>query len=265
MATPIEQGVPTTGPTVPVPAPPANGPSTGAPAGQKTYTEADLERVRQQEKAKLYSELEKLREQTNVLPTIQTELETLRKEREEQAAAEAAARQQAEEQKRAKEEAEMSAKELLEKRQTEWEEKFLAMQAERAAQDELLNKEREFSALRDYTQARVQQEQEHIAPELLDLIDGNTREEVDASIERIKAKSAAIAEKVRGTQQSLAAQQQGVSPSGFNATGPMDMLPTSQQFSADEIRAMSPREYAEKIRPHVLGRGDASRNRGLFG
>jgi hypothetical protein len=81
----------------------------------------------------------------------------------------------------------------------------------------------------------------------------------------LKAKSAAIAEKVRGTNAQLAAQQQGVTPSGFSSTGPMDMLPTTQQWSADDIRNMSPKEFAEKVRPHFIGRSDAVRNRGLFG
>jgi DNA repair exonuclease SbcCD ATPase subunit len=259
MATPIEQSTSTNGPAVP----PSQAPTNG-PAG-KAYTEEDLARVRQQEKDKLYKELAELREQVTTLSPLQQELEALRKEREEQAATEAAARQQAEEEARAKRESEMTAKELLEQRQREWEEKFAEMQAERQREQQLLEKEREFAQLRDYTQARIQQEKDSIAPELLDLVDGNTREEVDRSIELLKAKSAAIAEKVRGTQQQFASQQQGVSPSGFSTTGPMDMLPSTQQYSAEDIARMSMKEYAEKIRGNFVGRGDTVRNRGLFG
>lgn len=255
MATPIqtEQGIPTQAPT------------TGPDASSAKYTEEDLNRVRTQEKDKLYREIESLRAKAEALPSIESELATMRQEREREAAEKQAAAQAADDAARVQREAEMSAKELLDERQREWENKFAALEAEREAQQQLLDKERQFAQLRDYTQARVAQEQSSIAPELLDLVDGNTPEEVDASIERLKAKSAAIAEKVRGTQQSLAAQQQGVSPAGFNATGPMDMLPTTQNYTAEDIAAMTPREYAEKVRPTVMGRGNTQRNRGLYG
>ncbi|MFD4858423.1 hypothetical protein [Streptomyces atratus] len=246
-----------------LPTAPANGPQS-VPSPAATYTEADLARVRQQEKDKLYSELERLREQTSTLPNMASELEALRKEREEREAATLAAQTKAEEESRAKAEAEMSAKELLDKRNAEWEAKLANLEREREAERELLAKEKEFAQLRDYTQRRIQEESKHIAPELLDLVDGNTAQEVDASIERLKAKSAAIAEKVRGTQQQLGAQQQGVSPSGFNSAGPMDMLPNTQNYSAQDIANMSMKEYAEKIRGQFMGQGDA-RNRGLYG
>lgn len=254
--------------TVPIPPvenPPVSTitvPSTN-PAPPTTFTQADLERVRQQEKDKLYKELEGLRKAAEALPTVTAELETLRQEREARAAAEAAAKEKAEAETKARTESEMSAKELLEARQAEWQAKLDAIQKEREAERAAMEKEKEFSALRDYTQARVAQEQKHIAPELLDLVDGNTPEEIDASIERLKAKSAAIAEKVRGTQQQMASQQRGVSPAGFSTTGPMDMLPSTDTYSAEDIRKMGVREYAEKIRGKFMT-GDA-RNRGLYG
>ncbi|MFE6739812.1 hypothetical protein [Streptomyces tubercidicus] len=256
MATPIPSNEPENQNPTPPPA---------TPASQRTYTESDLERVRQQEKAKLYAELEKLREQTSNLPTMAEELEALRKEREEREASAAEEKARAEEAERVRSEAEMSAKDLLEKRNAEWEERIAELQKEREAERAVLEQERKFAQLREYTQQRVQQESENIAPELLDLVDGNTPEEVDASIERLKAKSSAIAEKVRETQQSRASQQQGVSANGFSTTGPMDMLPTSQTYTAEEIQAMTPKEFAEKVRPHFIGQGSASRNRGMYG
>lgn len=238
--------------TIPVPVP-----------AQKTFTEDDLARVREQEKAKLYKELESLREATSSLPTVTAELEALRKEREERASREAAAKTEAEHEAKARAEAEMSAKELLESRQAEWQGKLDAIQREREIERATLDKEREFAALRDYTQARITQEQGKIAPELIDLVDGNSQAEIDASIERLKAKSAAIAEKVRGTQQQAASQQRGVSPSGLNMTGPMDMLPTTQTYTSEDIAKMPMKEYVAKIRGQFV-HGDA-RNRGMFG
>lgn len=260
MSTPTEpiSGTGTTSINVPAPTPPA-----------RTFTEDDLARARQQEKDKLYKELEQLREQVGQFGSVQTELEALRKEREEREAREQAAREAAAQAAREKEEAELSAKELLAKRTSEmesqWEQKLLQLQKEREVERAALEKEREFAALRDFIQTRMQEEGGNIAPELHDLVGGNTPEEVNASIERLKAKSAAIAEKVRGSQQQFAAQQRGVSPAGFNATGPMDMLPTTQNYSAEDIAQMSMKEYAEKIRGQFIGRGDAARNRGLFG
>lgn len=250
-----------TPPAETIPAAPATGPASAPSA---TYTEADLARVRQQEKDKLYNELEKLREQTSSVPTMAAELEQLRKEREERETAIKAAEAKAEEEARVKAESEMSAKELLDKRNAEWQAKLDQIEQEREAERQLMAKEKEFSQLRDYTQRRIQEESSKIAPELLDLVDGNTAQEVDASIERLIAKSAAIAEMVRGTQQQLGAQRQGVSPAGFNASGPMDMLPTTQNYSAQDIASMSMKEYAEKVRGQFMGQGDA-RNRGLYG
>lgn len=243
----------------------ANPTPSAPPAPQRTYTEADLEKARQQEKSKLYAELEKLREQTSTLPSITEELDALRKEREQRESSAAEEKAKREEAERVRAEAEMSAKELLEKRNQEWEDRLAEMQREREAERAMLEQERKFSQLRDYTQQRVQQESENIAPELLDLVDGSTPEEVDASIERLKAKSLAIAEKVRETQQARVSQQQGVSSNGFSTTGPMDMLPSSQTYSAEEIQAMSPKEFAEKVRPHFIGQGSAARNRGMYG
>lgn len=251
--------------TVPTPPVENNPLSITVPATPpaQTFTADDLEKVRKQEKEKLYKELEALREQTAALPTVTAELDALRKEREEREARETAAKAEAEAAAKAKAEAEMTARELVEARQREFEEKLAEMQRERAAEQAALEKEREFAKLRDYTQARIAQEQSHIAPELLDLVDGNTRDEVDASIELLKAKSAAIAEKIRGTQQQMAAQQRGVSPAGAGMTGPMDMLPSTQTYSADEIRDMPMKDYVAKIRGKFIN-GDA-RSRGLFG
>jgi hypothetical protein len=234
------------------------------PPAPKTFTEEDLERVRQQEKAKLYGEIEKLSQRVSQFDSVQAELEALRKEREEREARESAAREQADQQAKASREAEMTAKELLEERQREWQAELDEIRQEAQLKDAALQKEREFAQLRDYIQQRVAQEKDSIAPELLDLVTGNSPEEVDSSIETLKAKSIAIAESVRAKQQQLAAQQQGVSPAGFATTGPMDMLPGTKNYSVEEIKAMSPREYAEKIRGRFLG-GSDSRNRGLFG
>lgn len=252
-----------------VPTPPVENPqsitvvTSGTNIPAQTFTAADLERVRTQEKEKLYKELDALREQTASLPTVTAELENLRKEREERTEREAAAKAAADQEAKLRAEAEMSAKELSDKRQAEWQEQFDRLQAERDTERAALDKEREFARLRDYTQGRIAQEQKLIAPELLDLVDGNSTAEIDASIERLKAKSAAIAEKIRGSQQQLAAQQQGVTSAGFSTTGPMDMISGTETYTAEDIAKMSMKDYVAKLRDKVI-HSDA-RERGLYG
>lgn len=224
---------------------------------------AMIERARQQEKDKVYGRLD----------TLQSQLSEIAKEREERQAAEEEARKRAEEEARRREEAELSAKDLLARKEQEWqsqlsttqqsfEERLAQMQQEREQERALLEKEREFASLQAYTQQRLAQESDNIAPELADFVTGRTREEIDQSIEAVKAKSAAILEQVQAAQQAARAQQRGTSVSGFAPVGPMDVEAGQRTFSPQDIANMDMAEYA-KYRSQFIGQGAASR--GLFG
>jgi len=80
----------------------------------KAYTEEDLKRVREQEKSKLYPQIDSLKEELNIL----------KKEREERLSQMEAEKAAAEEEARKKAESEMDVRQLLEVKEQEWAQKF---------------------------------------------------------------------------------------------------------------------------------------------
>lgn len=243
--------------TVRTEAPPAQQPAQGS----RTFTEEDIAKARQEEKDKLYSRLTKSDER---FQTLEAELAALREERE--ARQQEEAERQAAEEKAHKEktEAEMSAKRLLEERSSEWERRFEEIQREREQERAALAKEAEYNALRAYIQERLGAERSNIAPELADLVTGNTREEVDASIELLKTKTDAIFQSMQAAQQQARSHMRGVSATGYTGTGPADGDAGARQLSVDDIKNMPMSEFA-KYRSQLLGSAATnSSNRGLF-
>jgi Skp family chaperone for outer membrane proteins len=161
---------------------------------------------------------------------------------------------------RAKEEAEMSAKDLLAKRDQDFNARIEQIQRENEQRIALMEQEVKYNQLQAYIQRRAAEEGNNIVPELLDFINGNTPEEVESSIEVLKAKSAAIAESARTAGVRQRTQMPGVAPSSGPNVGvtPLDM-PTDRQFTAEDIRGMSMQEFAalrKKINmPSGGGRG----------
>lgn len=231
-------------------------------AGQDArFTAADLERVRQEEKDKLYSRLSKVDERSEAL---ETELKTLREERQAREAEEAQRQQAEQDTAKTKAESEMSAKRLLEERSSEWEKRFEQIQKEREQERAALAKESEYNKLRAYIQERAGAERADIAPELVDLIAGNTPEEVDASIEMLKDKTSQIFQSVQSAQETARSQMRGVAATGYTGNGPTDGEAGSRQLSAEDIKNMPMAEFA-KYRSQLLGAASKqSNNRGLF-
>jgi colicin import membrane protein len=238
---------------------PTPTPTPPAPNQPRTFTEADLEKARQEEKNKLYGRLQKQEEQFNAL---QDELSKINQEREERQAEEAKRREAADAEAKAKEREELSAKELLDKREEEWNNRFQQLQEQQAQREALWEQEKKFQDLANYTARRVSEEQENIAPELLDYITGNTEQEIEQSITTAKAKSAAIVEAMQKAQAQARAAMPGVSTAGYAATGPMDTNPVNESYSAEDINNMSLQEY-QQLRGK-LGIGNAQ-GKGLFG
>ena len=124
-------------------------------------------------------------------------------------------------------------------------------------------KEQELAQLALYVRDRVAAEQDNIAPELIDLIGGNTKEEVDASVEDMKARTARIVEGMRQAAIGARAGMPGVASSG-GATAITPGLDTGQQeLSPEDIKGMSMADYA-KLR-QGLGYAQAGSGRGIFG
>ncbi|MFJ4739083.1 hypothetical protein [Streptomyces sp. NPDC088775] len=240
---------------------PAKEPSARSSSQDARFTAADLERVRQEEKDKLYGRLSKVDERSEAL---EAELKQLREERQAREAEQTQLKQAEEDAAKSKAESEMSAKRLLEERSSEWEKRFAEIQQEREQERATLAKESEYNKLRAYIQERAGAERANIAPELVDLISGNTPEEVDASIEVLKDKTSQIFQSVQSAQETARSQMRGVAPTGYTGNGPTDSESGSRQLSAEDIKNMSMPEFA-RYRSQLLGAAaKQGNNRGLF-
>ena len=217
-----------------------------------------IKKARAQEKAKLYPQLEKLQEEISIL----------RKEREEQAAinaernakrAEREAQKAAE--KKAQEEDEMSFKTLLKTKEAEWAEKLEAERLERERTFALLQREREYQELDAYRRQRLEQERDNIAPELIDLVAGNTKDELEASITVFKDRSTKIFENLQQVAQQSRKEMVGARVTA-PASGPLDN-DSASNIAPNDIANMSMADYA-KNRAKLLN-GGQNRGQGLFG
>ena len=233
----------------------------------KVFSEDDVENIRKQEKDKMYKRLEeadtRVKSMEEQMSVISAEREAARKEAEERANKEAEIIRQ-------REIDELSAKELLLKKEdefnqrinsveAEWQERLNAIEAQRQAQEALLDKERQMQALIHYRNNRLQAEQEAIIPELIDLVSGNSEEEIEQSIAVLRERSSAIIESI----QQATAQQQGRlrgAPVTAPPVGPMETQTEYQQLNADDIRNMSMDQYS-KMRDRLL---NARSSRGRF-
>lgn len=204
----------------------------------KFYTEEDLAKVRSQEKEKLYPQIENLKE----------ELNSIKREREEEAARKAseAASIEAAEAAKAKEkaESELEVRELLKVKEAEWQEQLERERQERERAFALLEQERTFTDLQNYRAQRLEQERETIMPELVDLLAGNTREEIEASIEGLKERSNRILESAQQAMQTARRDMTGTRAT-LPPAGPLENNSSQRNFTAAEIAAMSVQEYAQ--------------------
>lgn len=223
-----------------------------APASGQ-YTDEDLKRVREQEKSKLYPQIDSLKE----------ELAILKKEREERLADAERLRAEQEAEARKKAEAEMDVRQLLETKEREWAEKLEAERLEREKAFTLLERERQYSELTEYRNRRLSEEQDNIMPELLDLISGNTPDEIEQSIAGLRERSSRILESAQTAMQNARKEMTG-SRVTAPPSGPMDTNSDQQQFTAEQISAMSVTEYA-KHRGKLLGKSASDRGKGIFG
>jgi len=224
------------------------------------YTADDIAKAREQEKAKLYPQLEKMKE----------ELASLKREREEAAAREAERQARiVEEESRAaqlkkeQEENELSFKDLLKKKEQEFQAQLENERLERERAIALLDQERKFQELMNYRQSRLEQERDNIIPELIDLIEGDSQDAIEQSIATLKDKSARILDSAQQAMQSARAQMAGPRITA-PAAGPLDTNSDTQSLTPDSIRDMSLADYA-KQRAKLLGGAANNRGQGLFG
>ena len=219
-------------------------------ATNRTFTEEDVERIRQQEKDKLYKRLE---DSDGRVKTLEDQLSVLNHESDENRSEAARLAKAESDALRKREEEELSAKELIVKRETEfdeklkvveteWEGRLAKIEEERATQEAMLEKERRYRELETYLGRRMVEEEEYIIPELRDLAAGTTEEEIDNSLAILRERSSAILESI----------QQSAQPSvlrGASVTappvGPMETQTEQQTLSAEDIRDMPMEQYMQ--------------------
>ena len=218
----------------------------------KAYTEEDLKRVREQEKSKLYPQIDSLKEELNLL----------KKEREERLAQMQAEKAAAEEEARKKAESEMDVRQLIEVKEQEWAQKLEAERLERERAF-TLERERQYAELTEYRNRRLEDERDNIMPELVDLISGNTPEEIEQSITGLRERSSRILESAQSAMQNARKEMTG-SRVTAPPTGPMDTNMEQNSFTAEQMAAMSVTEYA-KYRGKLLGKSASDRGKGIFG
>lgn len=223
------------------------------------YTTEDIAKARAQEKAKLYPQLEKTQEE---LAAVKKILEDQQAKETERAAARQAREAARAEEKKKLEEDEMSFKTLLSTKEQEWKAQLEAVKAESESNFALLQREREYQELSAFRQQRLEQERDAIIPELIDLISGNNKDEIEQSIAGLKERSSKIFDSVAQVAQQSRKEMVGTritSP----ASGPLDNNSDSLSLTPDSIANMSMADYA-KNRQKLLG-GSNNRGQGLFG
>ena len=148
--------------------------------------------------------------------------------------------------------------------QREQNEKMAEIAQQQELQKAMWEKEREMANLAIYIRDRVEAERDNIAPELLDFIDGNTKEEVDASIERREGQdgghrrgNAPGAGRTAGRNA-----RRGAVGRGDRASHP-GLDTGDQTLTAEDIKGMSMKDFAA-LRQKT-GMGGARRRRASFG
>jgi hypothetical protein len=237
----------------------ANNPEVSEPVA-KVFTADDLAKAREQEKAKVYPKMEKMAEELAALKKQAEEVAAKESEKEAKRAAKEAERVAKAKQ---KEEEELSVKELLTKKEQEFQSQLDAERLEREKAFALLEKERQFAELMNYRQTRLEQERDSIVPELIDLIQGNSKDEIEQSIAMLKEKSSSILASAQAAMQSAKQQMAGTRITA-PASGPLDNDSEQTSYSPDSLRDMSMADYA-KQRAKLLGTAASNRGQGLFG
>jgi hypothetical protein len=240
--------VPVTEPPPGEPAPPTRTQRTAEPP--QAFTSEDVERIRQEERARV------LAEQTRA-DQLENELAQFRKDAEDRQAAEAKVQRDAARAQKKKEEEEMELRDLIQRKDQEWEQRLEQERAEREKAFVMLEQERRHASLQTYLAQRMAEVGEDIAPELRDLVAGNSEQEIDGSIQLLIQKSDLIKNNSVSALRNLNAGRPTV---GVTAppVGPMETGGTTRTYTADELKAMTPEEYAAE-RDNLLRAASASR------
>jgi DNA repair exonuclease SbcCD ATPase subunit len=212
------------------------------------FTAEDIERARQQEKEKLYPRIDEMQQQ----------LRQLAEERQAEQAERTRLAEEAEALRRAEEEKDMEIKDLMARRESEFQAQIDQLNQRYETDRAVFERERTLHEAQQYRLQRIEQESEFILPELRDLIRGDTPEQVDASIEEMKLRSEAIFNNMTAAQQPQPFR--GVAMPSVPPVGPMEQMPSYESLSAEDIRTMSMDDY-KRHREQLL-RASSQQRRG---
>ena len=230
------------------------------PPGQY-FTAEQLEAARQQEKDKIYDRVKRAEEQAS---QFKTEIERLTAAEDAREAEAKAQREAADAEAKKAADAKLSAEELVAAKTAEWEKERTKFREEMEAQQAFMAKERQLMDIQGYTQQRVAEAiaNNQLAEDFVDYIGGNTREEVDASINKAIQKTANIVASMSGQTPPGNPAPSGVSPTGFGPSGPLDNLTGQRNYTAADINKMSMEEFAAFRKTSGLDK--AGQNKGLL-
>lgn len=229
-------------------------------ATQGQFSAEDISKARAQEKAKLYPQVEKLQEELSALKARENEREAKDAERKAQRVTREA---ELAKQKKIDEEQELGFKELLSRKEQELQAQLDTERSEREKAFALLDRERAYQELQTFRQQRMEQERNDIIPELIDLVQGTSRDEIEQSILGLKEKSAKIFDSVAQAASQSRKEMVGTRVTS-PASGPLDNDSDSRAYSANDLANMSMTDYA-KNRAKLLGSAGTNRGQGLFG
>jgi hypothetical protein len=236
----------------------ADAPAATSVNGNKFYTDEDLARVRSQEKDKLYPQIDKLKEELDAIKRDR-EADLARIVAEETARAEALAAEE-----KRKQEEELDVRDLFKVKEQEWQEQLDRERDERERAFALLEREKTFAEVQNYRNTRLEAEREAIIPELVDLVNGNSTEEIEASIQGLKDRSSRILESAQQAMQAARRDMTGTRVTTPPNAGPLDIDTGNRQFTAEDISSMSLNDYA-KYRSQLLSPSAQGTSKGLFG
>lgn len=221
------------------------------------FTAEQIAKARQEEKDKLYPELQ----------SMKAELAELKKARDEQLAAEKKAREEAEAALEAQRQEELTLAQKLEEQKAEFEQRFQTLQQEREQERQLNELERSFQELQAYKAQALVANADDIIPELaneLQVTNHTSREEVDAHIARLKATSQSIIENMQAAVQAQRAGMRGA-PVTAPPAGPLDTYSAHDPaLEAASNGSLTFEDYV-KNRDKLLPAASRMRNGGMFG
>ena len=234
-------------------------PKVNGQSDPKFFTQEDIEKAREQEKSKMYKRLETMQE---TVTRLEAEAKTRASAEEQSQRLIEAAQKQEEADAKKRQENEMSAKDLLAQREQEWNQQMQQVRMEMEQERALRQRETEYAQLMDYRQQVAAQYSDRVAPEMLDLITGDTPDEIVASAEDMAARTERI---LAQTAEAMQNQRQQMPTTRATAPASGDNSGSQRTFTPDEIRNMSMSDYAKQRRDLLGGGADGPKNRGLFG